>query len=67
MQECNKQDPPPEGPAYCATYQLEAEPSWLGRECVGLHLPGFSLPEPPLGGAVCVDFDNADKKKVFNE
>ena len=70
MQECNKYDPPIEGPAYCATLTPASEPSVVARACLGLHFfPELTLPEPPLGGAVCIDFDSDDKppEKVFND
>ena len=70
MQDCSKQNPPPVGQAYCATEQAASEPSLIARGCIGLQdVPEWHLPEPPVGGAVCVDVDTDDQppQKVFNE
>ena len=45
-------------------------PSLIARGCAGLQdVPEWHLPEPPLGGAVCVDIDTDDRppQKVFDE
>ena len=67
MQDCKNEDPAPVGPAYCSTVQPAWKPGLIARGCVGLDMPDMPLPEPPLGGAVCVDIDTADEEKVFNE
>ena len=71
MQDCEKEDPPAKVPNYCFTMQAASEPSLILRGCVNIQYPPpqWNLPEPPVGGAVCVDVDTNDHppQKVFNE
>ena len=71
MQDCEKEDPPAKVPNYCFTMQAASEPSLILRGCVNIQYPPpeWNLPEPPVGGAVCVDIDTDDHppQKVFNE
>ena len=70
IQDCSKEDPTP-GQFYCLTGQLLSDPTTIPRGCVNLQEapPEWHLPEPPVGGAVCVDVDTDDKppEKVFKE
>ena len=69
MQDCKKSDLPPKVPDYCFTMQGASEPSLIARGCAGIEQSEWHVPEPPLGGAVCVDVDIDDQppQKVFNE
>ena len=58
MQDCTKENPAHVGPTYCSTAFDPSQSSEVARGCLGLHdMPELNLPEPPLGGAVCVDRD----------
>ena len=63
MQDCNKQDESPiKGTAHCMTFQPTEEPSVIVRGCIGSQdAPEWDLPEPPLGGAVCIDHPNGEE------
>ena len=49
--------------------QGASEPSLIARGCAGIEQSEWHVPEPPEGGAVCVDVDIDDQpqQKVFNE
>ena len=63
-QDCSNQTPPPVGPTYCTYVQswIDPEAPVVQRGCADLHETP-ELPEPPLGGVVCVD---QDWKKVVS-